>query len=152
MISPGSVDVKFSCFIQIRIIHRYAKYFRHKHRMTAKRMALHHPAGNIYRTFRNCRSFHMLHRNRCKSCFFKFIHISSADHAAVITGLCQFFVGQINHKFSGFLYDLIRITGWADGNGNHRWIGADGSCPCHGNNVWPMILIRHTDHHSRHRI
>ena len=74
---PGSVDVKFSCFIQIRIIHRHAKYFRHKHRMTAKRMALHHPAGNIYRTFRNCRSFHILHRNRCKSCFFKFIHISS---------------------------------------------------------------------------
>ena len=63
---------------------------------------------------------------------------------------CSFiFPSYLKHRD---LVGAFSSAGWADGNGNHRWIGADGSCPCHGNNVWPMILIRHTDHHSRHRI
>ena len=92
----------------------------------------------------NHRSLYHISGNGSQIHFGKFVHITSADYTTIIGRIAKRLGGQVDNKFSGFLYHMVGMTLRSDGNGYHRGITANRSCPCHRKYILLPLLICRT--------
>ena len=146
------IQMKFSIFIHIFLIHSHTQHFRQKHIVAAQRDHLGNLTFQIYRTFRDSRRTDVLGWKGRQMHLRKFIHIPSRAHTTEIRSVSQITGDQIDDEFSCLFQDIIGIPLFPYGNGYHGRAGTDSSCPCHCDNIRSFLRSAAAYHHSRNRI
>ena len=122
------------------------------HIVGSKAQGLFHPAFNIDRAFSDQGSLHFLTLQKGQLHVLYLIRIPAAFYAAVIRCICKLPVCQVDHKLTGLLYHIMRITLRPYRYGHHRRIAAHRPCPGNGKHIGLSLLICNGNQHCRHRI
>ena len=144
--------MEFSLLIHIFWIDRNCSHLCQKHIMGTKLNDLFYFAFNADRTLCNSRCRDGFGLTWSQMHLFEFVYLSAGFDTTIIGSKRQIVSCQIDHKLAGFFDNIIRITLFSHGNRHHCRIRADGSCPCHGNNVRSLLRTLAADHNCRYRI
>ena len=144
--------MKRSFPVQILLIHLNADDFCEKHFMRSERQNPRDLAFQTDRRLQDHRRLYVPAGCGSKMTCLKLVDVPSALTAAEICSPGKSAVCQIDHKFAGFLYNLVGITLRPDRNRYHGRIGADGAGPCDGQNIVAAFLGCTAHHDRRYRI
>ena len=127
--------MEFANFVQIRVVDGDGDDVRKDQVVAAERRDLAHTAFDIDGTFGNAGNRYLTGGKRRQMHLLEFVDVSAGAHTAVVGGMYKRFGCEIYHELPGGLDHVVGVALRANGDGEHRWVRADGACPGNGKNV-----------------